>query len=47
MVFSLYPEFKKLSEDNIVGDEWEALEEGVSIILKPIYEDTDGYFGMI
>jgi len=46
-VFSLRPEFKTVSEDNIVGDEWEALNEGIAIIRKPIYEDKDGYFDMI
>ena len=46
-VFSLYPEFKTLSADNIVGDEWEALDEGIAVIRKPIYEDNDGYFDMI
>ena len=46
-VFSLYPEFETLSDDNIVGDEWEALNEGTAIIRKPIYEDKDGYYDMI
>lgn len=46
-VFSLYPDFETLSKENIVGDEWEALDEGTAIIRKPIYEDKNGYFEMI
>lgn len=46
-VFSLYPEFQTLSEENIVGDEWEALDEGYAIIHKPFYPDMNGYFDMI
>ena len=46
-VFSLYPEFESLSEDSIVGDEWEALNEGTAIIRKPIYVDKYGYYNMI
>ena len=33
-VFSLYPEFETLSDQTIVGDEWEALDEGTAIIRK-------------
>ncbi len=46
-VFSLYPDFETLSEENIVGNEWEALDEGVAIIRKPIYEDNNGYYDVI
>jgi len=46
-VFFLYPEFEMLSEESIVGDEWEALDEGTAIIHKPILEDNDGYYDMI
>jgi len=46
-VFSLYPEFETLSEESIVGDEFEALNEGTAIIHKPIYDDTNGYYQMI
>jgi len=50
-VFALYPDFETLSEDNIIGDEWEAeweaLDEGTAIICKPIYDDRNGYFNMI
>ena len=46
-VFSLYPEFETLSESNIVGDEWEALDVGTAIIHKPIYENKNRYFDMI
>ncbi|MFT6907702.1 MAG: hypothetical protein ACJAS1_004386 [Oleiphilaceae bacterium] len=46
-VFALYPEFETLSEEDIVGDEWEALNEGTAIIRKPISEDKNGYFDMI
>jgi hypothetical protein len=46
-VFSLYPEFETLSDENIVGNEWEALNEGTAIIRKPIYEDKDGYFNLL
>ena len=46
-VFSLYPELENLSEELIVGNEWEALDEGTAIIHKPIYDDKDGYFEMI
>ncbi|USD20451.1 hypothetical protein MJO52_15405 [Microbulbifer variabilis] len=46
-VFALYPEFETLSEENIVGGEREALDEGTAIIRKPIYEDKGGYFDMI
>lgn len=46
-VFSLYPEFETLSDENVVGDEWEALDEGTAIIRKPIYEDKEGYFDLI
>lgn len=46
-VFFLYPEFETLSEESIVGDEWEALDEGTAIIHKPIIEDHDGYYDMI
>ena len=46
-VFSLYPEFETLSESNIIGNEWEALNVGTAIIHKPIYENTNGYFDMI
>ena len=37
-VFSLYPDFETLSDEYIVGDEWEALDVGTAIIRKPIYE---------
>jgi hypothetical protein len=47
IVFFLYPEFETLSEESIVGDEWEALDEGTAIIHKPILEDRDGYYDMI
>lgn len=43
-VFFLYPEFETLSEESIVGDEWEALDEGTAIIHKPILEDHDDYY---
>ena len=46
-VFSLYPDFETLSEESIVGDEWEALDEGTAVICKPIYENKHGYFEMI
>ncbi len=46
-VFSLYPQFETLSEEKIVGDEWEALVNGTAIIHKPMYEDKNGYFDMI
>ena len=46
-VFSLYPYFETLSKENIVGDEWEALDRGTAIIRKPIHEDKNGYFDMI
>ena len=46
-VFSLYPEFETLSDESIVGNEWEAMNEGTAIIRKPIYEDVNGYFDMI
>ncbi len=46
-VFALYPEFETLSEESIVGDEWEALDEGTAIIHKPIYDDKNGYYDMI
>ena len=47
IVFFLYPEFETLSEEIIVGDEWEALDEGTAIIHKPIFDDRDGYYNMI
>lgn len=47
LVFSLYPEFETLSDESIVGNEWEAMNEGTAIIRKPIYEDVNGYFDMI
>ncbi len=46
-VFFLYPEFETLSEESVVGDEWEALDEGTAIIHKPILENKDGYFKLI
>lgn len=46
-IFFLYPEFETLSEESIVGDEWEAMDEGTAIIHKPILEDKDGYFDLI
>ncbi|WP_444916882.1 hypothetical protein [Microbulbifer sp. JMSA003] len=46
-VFALYPEFETLPDENIVGDECEALGEDRAIIRRPIYEDKDDYFDMI
>lgn len=46
-VFALYPVFESLSEESIVGDDWEALDEGTALIRKPIYDDRDGYYDMI
>ena len=46
-VFALYPEFETLSEDSIVGDVWEALNEGTVIIRKPVFDDNNGYYEMI
>ena len=46
-VFSLYPDFETLSEENTVENEWEALDEGTAIMRKPIYADKDGYYDMI
>jgi len=47
IVFFLYPEFETLSEESIIGDEWEALDEGTAIIHKPMFDDRDGYYDMI
>ena len=47
-VFFLYPEFETLSDESIVGDEWEALDEGTAIIHKPIFPPTNtDYYDMI
>ena len=46
-VFFLYPEFETLSEDSIVGDEWEALDIGTAIIHNPITLDNEEYLQMI
>lgn len=46
-VFTMWPDFETLSEESIVGDEWEALDEGTAIICKPGYEDRNGYYDMI
>jgi len=46
-VFFLYPEFETLSEESIIGDEWEAKDKGTAIIHKPIFSDSEGYYEMI
>ena len=46
-VFFLFPEFETLSEESIVGDEWEALDIGTAIIHKPLTSDNDEYLRMI
>lgn len=47
-VFFLYPEFETLSDESIVGDEWEALDEGTAVIHKPIFpSSTSDYYDMI
>ena len=46
-VFFLYPEFETLSEESIVGGEWEALDEGTAIIHKPPISDKESYYQMI
>ena len=40
-VFFLYPEFETLSEKSIVGEEWEALNEGTAVIHKPIFPEEN------
>ena len=47
IVFFLYPEFETLSEESIVGDEWEALDEGTAIIHKPFSSNNEEYYQMI
>lgn len=39
LVFMLYPEFECLSDESIVGDEWEALDQGTALIHRPILQD--------
>ncbi len=46
-VFFLYPEFETLSEDSIIADEWEALDEGTAIIHKPVLSSNESYYQMI
>ena len=47
LVFSLYPEFETLSDKAIVGNEWEALDEGTAIIRKPYWEYSNDYFDIL
>ena len=46
-VFFLYPEFETLSEDSIIGDEWEANNEGTAIIHKPLASSDENYYNLI
>ena len=47
-VFTMLPlEFESLSEESIIGDEWEALDVGTVIVGKPIYEGNSEYREMI
>ena len=41
LVFFLYPEFECLSDESIVGEEWEALDEGTALIHRPIFQEQD------
>jgi len=46
-VFSLHPTFETLSEESIVGDDWEALDSGTALISKPIFSDNNNYYNLI
>jgi len=47
LVFALYPVFETLSDSEMVGDEWQALDEGIALIRKPYPEDRNGYYELI
>lgn len=47
LVFSLYPTFEQFVDALEAGGQAEATNVGTAIIMKPFYEDEDGYYDMI
>lgn len=46
-VFSLYPSFEQFVDVVETGEQAEATNEGTAIIMRPFYEDKNGYYDMI